>query len=139
MKLFKEKIKPPPLHSFSTSCGGRVGREGRATKKNHCGILRANTPKLWSPGTLGFLSPSYLRPHKVTARGKPMSSHKMLTWYHEEQGPQKHSPPSHAANVFSSPFKAPATATILLWDAELGGLSFAFFHIPGLWAKSHPR
>lgn len=96
-----------------------MGREGCATQKNHCGILRANTPNRWSPEALGFLSPSYLRPHKVTARDKPTSSHKMLAWHHEEREPPKHSSPSHTTNVSSSPFEDPATATVCLWVAKL--------------------
>lgn len=36
------------------------------------------------PETLGFLFPSYLQPHKITARGKPVSSHKMPAWHQEE-------------------------------------------------------
>ena len=50
----------------------------------------------------------------------------MLTQCHEGQRPQKDSSPSHIANVFSSPFKAPATATILLWDVKLRRLSLPF-------------
>lgn len=86
-----------------------MGKEGHVTQKNHCGILPANTLKWWSPEALVFLSPSYVWPHKVTARGMPTSSHKILTWHQEEHGLQKRSPPSHTTDVVSSPFKAPTS------------------------------
>lgn len=66
-----------------------MGKEGHVTQKNHCGILPANTLKWWSPEVLGFLSPAYVWPHKVPARGMPMSSLKISTGRHEEHGQRK--------------------------------------------------
>lgn len=98
-------------------------RKGRATQKTPCGIPCTNALKWWSPETLGFLSPSFLQPQKITARGKPVSSRKMLMWYQEEWEPRQCSAPSGTTNLLSSPFRAPATATIHLSAASLRGLS----------------
>lgn len=66
-----------------------MGKEGHVTQKNHCGILPANTLEERSPEILGFVSPSHVWPchsyDKVPARGMP-TSHKILTWHHEEHG-----------------------------------------------------